>query len=248
VGAVIKDGGQLLASLALQGLSSVENLAAQGEQAVEDLPSSADLQLYLTTGLAPASQNAQSQNSLMHPMDGVAGGSSSNTPAMAWLPLQIPTNAMDMAFDFIVVGDPVDDALVCAMGQTNLFTLQAKYIPTNTVSASRLIDISAWAGTTNELFFGFLGGTSTNATLQIDNIRFYSLQPPSLQAQLSGNSVVVTWPISAQNFSLQTTTNLADPNSWVTLTNVPTIVDFQNAITNPISGSQGFYRLVQFPQ
>jgi hypothetical protein len=203
------------------------------------------LQLKLTTGLPLASPDAQSQNNLMRPMDAGAGGSSSNTPAMAWLPLLIPTNAVDMAFNFIVAGDPVDDALVCAIGQTNLFILQAKYIPTNTVSTSRLIDISAWAGTTNELFFGFLGGTSTNATLQIDNIRFYTLQAPSLQAQVSGGNLIITWPMSAQNFSLQTTTNLADPNSWTTLTNVPAIVNLQNAITNPVTGGQGFYRLIQ---
>jgi hypothetical protein len=53
------------------------------------------------------------------------------------------------------------------------------------------------------------------------------------------------WPSSAQNFSLQTTTNLADPNSWVTLTNLPAIVNLQNTVTNPIAGSQGYYRLIQ---
>ena len=82
---------------------------------------------------------------------------------MAWIPVQIPTNAMVMAFDFIVEGDPVDDVLVCGIGETNLFSLEAKYIPTNTISASRLIDVSTWAGTTNELFFGFMGKTSTEA-------------------------------------------------------------------------------------
>jgi hypothetical protein len=51
--------------------------------------------------------------------------------------------------------------------------------------------------------------------------------------------------MSAQNFSLQTTTNLADSNSWTTLTNVPAIVNLQNTVTNPITGNQGFYRLIQ---
>ncbi len=39
---------------------------------------------------------------------------------------------------------------------------------------------------TNELFFGLMGGTSTNATLQIEKIRFYSLQPPRLDVQIGG--------------------------------------------------------------
>ena len=68
---------------------------------------------------------------------------------------------------------------------------------------------------------------------------------PSLQAQLSGGNLMLSWPMSAQNFSLQTTTNLGDPNSWVTLTNVPAIVNLQNAVTNPITSGQGFYRLIQ---
>jgi hypothetical protein len=51
--------------------------------------------------------------------------------------------------------------------------------------------------------------------------------------------------MTSQNFNLQTTTNLANPNSWMTLTNVPAIVNLQNTITNPIVGSQGFYRLIQ---
>jgi len=169
----------------------------------------------------------------------------SNTAPMIWLPIQIPANATAMAFDFTVNGDPMDDWLVCGIGTNNLFSLEAKYIPTNQFSTSRLIDVSAWAGATNELFFGFMGGTSTNAILQIDNIRFYSLQAPSLQAQMNGGNLVLSWPLSSQNFSLQTTTNLAAANSWVTLTNVPAIVNLQNAITNSIIGSQGFYRLIQ---
>ncbi|MEI7535536.1 MAG: hypothetical protein WCJ07_05760 [Verrucomicrobiota bacterium] len=40
--------------------------------------------------------------------------------------------------------------------------------------------MSACPGKNNELCFGFLGGTSTNATLQIQNIQFYSFQKTQL--------------------------------------------------------------------
>jgi hypothetical protein len=70
-----------------------------------------------------------------------------------------------------------------------------------------------------------------------------------LLAQASAGNLIVSWPLSwpfaTQNFSLQTTTNLADPNSWVTLTNVPPMVNLQNTITNQMIGSQGFYRLIK---
>jgi len=239
----VEDAAQRTAQSVSQNFNYVTGVAAQGGQTVMNFLGSAVLQFTLTTA-PPTTPSPQVRSNLPQPL-GLSGNSASNTPAMVWLPLQIPTDAAAMAFDFTVSGDPVDDSLVCGIGTTNLFSLQAKYIPTNTVSASRLIDVTAWAGTTNELFFGFLGGTSTNATLQIDNIRFYSLQPPALQAQISSGNFMLAWPLSAQNFSLQTTTNLADPNSWMTVPDVPAIVNLQFLVTNQISDGARFYRLKQ---
>lgn len=68
---------------------------------------------------------------------------------------------------------------------------------------------------------------------------------PSLHLQMSNNQVILMWPGSAEDFSLQTTTNLANPDSWITLTNVPAIVNSQNTITNPVSGATRFYRLIE---
>ena len=67
----------------------------------------------------------------------------------------------------------------------------------------------------------------------------------SLQIQLAGNNLILSWPSSSQNFVLQTTTHLADPNSWVTLTNAPAVVNLRNAVTTSISGAQAFFRLMQ---
>ena len=155
-----------------QGYNYVVNIAGQDEQALVNLFNTPVLQLNLSTGPVPAGQ--QVHGNALQTLD--VGGGSTNGPAMAWVPVQIPSNATSMAFDFIIAGDPVDDFLVFGIETNNLYSLEAKYIPTNSVSGSRLIDVSAWAGTSNEVFFGLMGGTSTNATLQIDNIRFYSLQ------------------------------------------------------------------------
>lgn len=62
---------------------------------------------------------------------------------------------------------------------------------------------------------------------------------------MSGNNAILMWPKSAEDFSLQTTTNLADPNSWITLTNIPVIGNLLNTITNPLSGKTRFYRLIE---
>ncbi len=66
---------------------------------------------------------------------------------------------------------------------------------------------------------------------------------PLLQARTTGKEILLAWPMSARNYNLQATTNLTDPNSWATLTNVPAMVDLQNTVTNPISGGGKFYRL-----
>ena len=170
------------------------------------------------------------------------GGGDFTSPPMAWLPIAFPTNAVAMAFDFIVEGKPADDALVCGIGTNNLFTLAAKYIPTNTMSASPLLDVSAWAGKTNELFFGFLGGTSTNAALIIENIRFYSLETPRLGITRTGNATVLNWPLTAAGYALESTPSLTAP-VWQAVTNVPAIVADRYAHTNVLSDQSRFFRL-----
>ena len=149
-----------------------------------------------------------------------------------------------MAFDFTVEGNPMDDVLVCGVGTNNLFSLEAKYIPTNTMSASRLIDVSAWAGTTNELFFGFMGGTSTNATLIIENIRFYSLAQPRLEISTSGTVTLLAWPSTAGGYVVESTPSLTAP-VWETATNVPVISGGSYILTNYWSDQTRFFRLRQ---
>lgn len=224
-----------------QGFSYVGSSAMQGLNKIVNYVDSSALQISLTSSSGGSVPLARPKFPMSADVSG--NGSNSNASPMIWLPIQFPLNAAGMAFDFSIAGNPSDDWLVCGIGTNNLFSLQAKYIPTNTVSASRLIDVSAWAGTTNELFFGFLGGSSTNATLTIDNIRFYSLQLPTLQIQPSGGNLAISWPLSAQGYSVQATTNPAAPNSWATLTNLPTVVNSLNMVTNPASFGAMFYRL-----
>jgi pimeloyl-ACP methyl ester carboxylesterase len=180
-----------------------------------------------------------------HPLGGPMpnGSSSSNSPADAWLPLNVPSTVVSMSFDFMLQGDGNNDSFQAALNGTNVLSLETVLIRTNVTMNSGLIDVSRYAGTNVELFLGIVGGTSTNAQLTVSDIQFYSAALPLLQAQAGGGNFALSWPLSAANFSVQTTTNLTDPNSWVTLTNVPAIVNLQNAVTNPVSGGAQFYRL-----
>jgi hypothetical protein len=181
-------------------------------------------------------------SSKAHPLDGPQP-TPSNSPAYAWVPMTIPTNATSLSFDFQIQGSGASDSFAAAVNGTNVFSLPLNLLQTNVVMNSGMIDVSAYAGTNIELFLGIVGGTSTNASVTVSGVRIYTTMPPSLQAQASSGGLALSWPLSAQNFSVQTTTNLGDPNSWVTLTNAPAIVDLQNTVTNSISDGMRFYRL-----
>ncbi len=58
-----------------------------------------------------------------------------------------------------------------------------------------------------------------------------------LTITLSGTNVVLTWPTNDGGFILESATNLVLPVNW-------TAIGGQNAVTNPISGTQQFYRLI----
>jgi len=236
----IEDAAQQAAQAASQGTEYLATAAANAGQSVVNLCDSAVLHLTLQTG--PPSQSPQAIG-LAHPnTPRPADTTAKNTPAMAWVPVLIPANALAMAFDFTVSGDPEQESLVCGIGESNLFSLQAQYIPTNSVSASRLVDVSAWSGQQVELFFGLMGGTSTNATLQVDNIRFYSLQAPSLAIQNTNGGFALSWPSSAAGYVLESTTSLSSPD-WEPVTDVPVIAADCSMLTKSCPANATFFRL-----
>ena len=61
----------------------------------------------------------------------------------------------------------------------------------------------------------------------------------------SATNVILMWPTNATGFILQSTTNLVSPAVWTTIVPEPVVVNGNNTVTNPISGSQNFYRLSQ---
>ena len=221
-----------------QGFDNTVNAAQQGAQAVVNVYNSGVLGIILTTGLwnplGPLSQRGTLQT--------LDVGNPTNTAAMAWVPIQIPPNAQAMVFDFGLSGDPVDDVMVCGINDTNLFSLSAKYIPTNTISASRLLDVSQWSGQQVELFFGLMGGTSSNATLSVDNIRFYSLQPPQLSIDFDGNNTTLSWPSNVGGGMVESATSLLSTN-WDPITNAPVLSPTSYMVTNIWSDPIRFFRL-----
>ncbi|HKW28348.1 MAG TPA: kelch repeat-containing protein [Verrucomicrobiae bacterium] len=73
-----------------------------------------------------------------------------------------------------------------------------------------------------------------------DPVAFVTLVP--LQIALSGGKAVLTWPSSATNAVLETTTNLSS-GSWTMLTNGVALVSTNFVLTNSLNSRSAFYRL-----
>ena len=58
------------------------------------------------------------------------------------------------------------------------------------------------------------------------------------------NGTVFAVNTAAYGFTLQSTTKLS-PAAWSTVSPAPVVINGQNTVTNPISGTQQFYRLSQ---
>jgi hypothetical protein len=82
-------------------------------------------------------------------------------------------------------------------------------------------------------------GTANNGT-----IFSIALQPP-LTLTASGHNLLLTWPTNFTGYTLQSTLNLGLSAIWTTNFPAPVVVNGQNTVTNPISGTQQFFQLSQ---
>lgn len=76
-----------------------------------------------------------------------------------------------------------------------------------------------------------------------NTIRVSSFVAPRIHADGDISVALLSWRISAPNYSVDTTTNVADANSWSTISGPATLVGDRFVITNYPASSPAFYRL-----
>jgi uncharacterized repeat protein (TIGR03803 family) len=90
------------------------------------------------------------------------------------------------------------------------------------------------------------GTASHGGDFDVGTVFSLSLSPVArLTLERSGADVIIKWPTNAAGFTLQFTTNLASAAEWSTVSPAPAIISGQNVVTNGISGTRHFYRLMQ---
>ena len=162
-----------------------------------------------------------------------AGMTPTTTPAAA---PYVPTAPVNIAS-----GNPINVRLFYNQG-----TLAVQLVDTVSNSTYRTTfnvgDIpSAVRG--GSALIGFTGATGgLNSIQKISNFRFAYTTPPTLAVNKSGANVLITWPVSVSTlFVLQQSSSVTGP--WANVGTAPTIVNGQNQISVPNSGTH-FYRLV----
>jgi len=87
---------------------------------------------------------------------------------------------------------------------------------------------------------GGSGGSGTVFSLSLGSA---SVSAPQLAIIPSEANIILTWPTNAAGFTLQSATELDSSAVWTTNSLGPVVVNGQNAVTNPISGTKQFFRL-----
>ena len=233
LGNVLVEVGQTATVTVEAAVDRVVSGAGGAWNGLMDMLNRPEIHIQMQTGLPPWMKGARQSK---------AGGEPTNTPAAIWLPVALPANVSMMAFDFAVDGDGKDDALVFGINGTNLFTLATKFIPVGVTNTSRFLDVSTYAGTTNEFFFGILGGTSTNCAVHIEGIRFYTFENPSLIIAQSNGVTYLSWPSTASSYILESAADLTT-SVWSVVTNQPSLFGGRLTVTNTWSDAARFFRL-----
>jgi hypothetical protein len=97
---------------------------------------------------------------------------------------------------------------------------------------------------------------AASATVKVKSVKFgladsavasttFTVSPaaPSLNITRTGNSVTVSWPLSAQGYVLESAGTLIGTNQWSVVADTPATNDLSLQVTSPVSGNAKFYRL-----
>jgi hypothetical protein len=140
------------------------------------------------------------------------------------------TGAAGMKVDFTLLSTNT-----YSFTMTPLSNPSAAYSQTGTFKANLPIN---WVD--YRLWWGF----STGLDDVTDNFEISSMTVAGLTLNIHRDktNVVLTWTTNAPLFQLVSTTNLVTP-SWNSVLPLPVVVNGENAVTNPITGTQQYYRL-----
>ena len=87
---------------------------------------------------------------------------------------------------------------------------------------------------------------NAGATNRSEIVTVTILPPPAVVATRSGNTLLIAWPATADQFTLQSSLSLSPPIQWTPVTNDVTIINGQFVLTlDTTAASSQFFRLAR---
>lgn len=109
---------------------------------------------------------------------------------------------------------------------------------TNTVTV-----LTKTEGTLTDVAVAGSGQTELNALDNSASVKTSVLAVPAVGGVRQGNTLVFSWPTTANGYVLEFTGSLTPPIRWNAVTNVPVLSGSQYSVTNNIVTTNRFYRL-----
>jgi len=86
-------------------------------------------------------------------------------------------------------------------------------------------------------------GNSSSETIQFDQLAFQSA--PFLAMQRSGDSLLLSWSTGFAGYSLQSSSDLGQSDSWLPVAETILSEDGMNSVSLPMTSTQQFFRLAK---
>jgi Immunoglobulin I-set domain/Lipase len=182
---------------------------------------------------------------LQIPIRANAGAVAATNTVYTIIPIHVPTEAVGVSFEYKIHGAADDDFMAMGIGQENNYSMEARYVEDGQWNGTPVIQVSDVRNQDVDLIFALTGANGPpSGTLSIRNIQFFVPPKPQLDLQIAGPQLTALWPLSALDWTLESTTNLSDPNSWQPVNVAPLDGDYFHTHTFDISTTgRAFFRL-----
>ena len=182
------------------------------------------------------------------PMTATAITSAAAAPGNAvftLIPIHVPNEAAGVSFEYKMDGTAVEDFMTMGIGTGNNYTMEAKYEDDGQWNATPVILVTDFRGQDVQFAFALNGTNGPPAgKLSIRNIHFYVPPRPQLILQIAKPQMTVSWPLSALEWTVESTTDLSNPNGWQPTATAPLDSDYFHTQTFDISTTgKAFFRL-----
>ncbi len=222
--------------------SSTAYMSSPAQTTAEDAQSKRQLQISIQPGTPQPQQiNVPMQTSAMTTNAAPAAPSAVYTI----IPVHVPQEALAMSFEYKMDGTAPDDFMTMGIGKANNYTMEAKYVDDGQWNGTPVIQVSDFCNQDIQLVFALNGSNGPPVgMLSVRNIHFYIPQRPRLDLAVTGVALTASWILSAVGWTLEATTDITQPNSWLGTGVAPADANYSHTLSFDVSQTnRAFFRL-----